>query len=255
LPSFPYLDLAITFDLLSGAVALLVSYYAFRYNRLIENSTLKFISFGFMILGLGLLTSGAVDALVIFGVGDFYTDRVLVIGASSLYHVLEIAAYFTFAVGYVRAAYSLPASPAVRGEEESTLDVSPKTQSKMALIFTIPCVLAAAANAGIRRLQEMMAFVKAESLVTEILIVVFLSMVVFQGLISHAQARNRLSLFVLLSFSLILAAHILFLGSAAFSSVLTSIVAAGIQFAGFLSLLVFLAWRGRFGSPAGKAAQ
>src|SRR5579884_1890985 len=241
---FPFLDLTITFDLLSGIVALLVSYYAFRYNRLLENSTLKFISFGFMLLGLGLLAESFVEALVIFGIGDIFTARILAISTSSLYHLLQIAAYFVFAIGYIRGASSSKAA------SESTSG----SQGAVGATASASAVLVLVSSSGLRRLQQMAELSRAVSLVSEILTVVFLSMVVFQGTLIHAQSRNRLALFVLLSFVLILVAHLVFLGADAFSSLTWSLVAGGIQFAGFLSLLIFLLWRSRIGS-AGKAAQ
>src|SRR5579875_578689 len=244
---FPFLDLTITFDLLSGIVALLVSYYAFRYNRLLENSTLKFISFGFMLLGLGLLAESFVEALVIFGIGDIFTARILAISTSSLYHLLQIAAYFVFAIGYIRGAYSSSSSKAA---SESTSG----SQGAVGATASASAVLVLVSSSGLRRLQQMAELSRAVSLVSEILTVVFLSMVVFQGTLIHAQSRNRLALFVLLSFVLILVAHLVFLGADAFSSLTWSLVAGGIQFAGFLSLLIFLLWRSRIGS-AGKAAQ
>ena len=47
----------ITFSLniLSAIVALLTSYYAYRFNRLVDNSVLRAISVGFMLLGIGLI--------------------------------------------------------------------------------------------------------------------------------------------------------------------------------------------------------
>ena len=50
--SFHTLDIDVALDLMSGVVALLVSYYAFRYNKLLAKSTLKFISVGFVMLGV-----------------------------------------------------------------------------------------------------------------------------------------------------------------------------------------------------------
>ncbi len=247
---FPFLDLTITFDLLSGIVALLVSYYAFRYNRLLENSTLKFISFGFMLLGLGLLAESFVEALVIFGIGDIFTARILAISTSSLYHLLQIAAYFVFAIGYIRGAYSSSSSYSSKAASESTSG----SQGAVGATASASAVLVLVSSSGLRRLQQMAELSRAVSLVSEILTVVFLSMVVFQGTLIHAQSRNRLALFVLLSFVLILVAHLVFLGADAFSSLIWSLVAGGIQFAGFLSLLIFLLWRSRIGS-AGKAAQ
>lgn len=106
--SFHLLDLNVLFDLTSGAVALLVSYYAFHYNGLIENATLKYISFGFMLLGVGLLAETSVESLVIYNIGDIYTQRYLALGSATIYDFLEISAYLVFAFGYARSAFSTP---------------------------------------------------------------------------------------------------------------------------------------------------
>ena len=106
--SFHLLALNVSFELISGVVALLVSYYAFHYNRLIENSTLKYISFGFMLLGMGLLAETLVESLVTFNIGDIYAQRFLALGTATIYDFLEMAAYFVFAFGYVRTGFSTP---------------------------------------------------------------------------------------------------------------------------------------------------
>jgi len=103
---FPALDLDITFELMSGVVALLVSYYAFRYNRLLENSTLKFISLGFAMLGIGLQIEAAIFSLIVFGIGDLTTDRTFALGTAALYGIPQVGAFFLFAFGYLKSALS-----------------------------------------------------------------------------------------------------------------------------------------------------
>ena len=92
--TFHLLDLNILFELISGVVALLVSYYAFHYNKLIENATLKNISLRFMLLGIGLLAETSVESLVIYNIGDIYTRGFLARRTATIYDFLEIAAYF-----------------------------------------------------------------------------------------------------------------------------------------------------------------
>ncbi|MCL4519708.1 MAG: hypothetical protein M1587_10995 [Thaumarchaeota archaeon] len=227
---FPFLDLNIAFDVMSGIVALLVSYYAFHYNRLIENQTLKFISLGFMLLGIGLLAESSVQTLVVYGFGDIVTERVLAIGTTAIYNFLEVTAYFVFALGYIRAAFT--------------------TQTKeTALTGTMVASLIPLAIApGNARLHEMFLLTREISLVSTVLSIVFLSMVVFQGVLVYAQSRNRLALLVLMSFGLILISNGLAFGWSIFSIVYWYLLSTAVQFAGFLSLLLFILWRGRIGS-------
>ncbi|MDG7022783.1 MAG: hypothetical protein JRN07_05220 [Nitrososphaerota archaeon] len=49
------LPIVSVFDLVSGIIALLVSYYAFSARRLIASSVLSALSFGFMLLGAEIL--------------------------------------------------------------------------------------------------------------------------------------------------------------------------------------------------------
>ncbi len=230
---FPFhtLDLDIAFDLMSGIVALLVSYFAFRYNRLLENSTLKFISLGFIMLGIGLLIEAFVFSFVVFDIGNLTNDRVLALLTVSLYDILQIGAYFLFAVGYMRSAFA--------SRKMDTVGAA-----LVALVVTT----------GPGRVQAMLRITRAVSAISEIFSVVFLATVVCVGLLSYSQTQHRFSLFVMLSFALILGAQIFDLVTALTISVRLDFVGSAIQFAGFLSLLIFLIWRSKIGS-ARKAPQ
>ncbi|MCL4518398.1 MAG: hypothetical protein M1587_04295 [Thaumarchaeota archaeon] len=227
---FPFLVLNIAFDVMSGIVALLVSYYAFHYNRLIENQTLKFISLGFMLLGVGLLAESSVQSLVVYGIGDIVTERILALGTTAIYSFLEVTAYFVFALGYIRAAFT------TQSKESTLASTSPA--------WLIPLAI----PSGIQRLHDMFILTREVSLVSTVLSLVFLSMVVFQGTLVYAQSRNKLALMVLISFGLILLSNGLAFGWSIFSIVYWYLLSTAVQFAGFLSLLVFILWRGRIGT-------
>jgi hypothetical protein len=233
--SFHLLDVNIAFYAMSGIVALLVSYYAFHYNRPLENETLKFISLGFTMLGVGLLVQASVQSLVVFGVGDIITTRILGIGTTALYDFLQTGAYFVLALGYVRAAFS-PTSPDSSGLPSTTA---------MAVFLS---------TSGVTRLRQLFELTRQITIISDVLAVMLLSMVVFQGTLTYGRTRNKLALFVLLSFGLILASRAVGIGSGIGNSVFWFLVATAIQFAGFLSLLIFILWRGRIGST-GKATQ
>lgn len=233
--SFHTLDLDVALDLMSGVVALLVSYYAFRYNKLLANSTLKFISVGFVMLGVGLLIEASVFSLIVFGVGDLTTDRVFALVTAALYELLQIGAFFVFAIGYLRSAFG------------SKLRAVPAAAFA---IFAFPAIT----SSGSERLREMFYFVRQIWVISEILSVIFVAIVVLVGIFGYSETRHRFSLFVMLSFFLILCAQVFDLWTAVSISVRLDVVGSIIQFAGFLSLLVFLIWRGGIGS-ARKAPQ
>jgi hypothetical protein len=236
--AFPSLDLDITFDLMSGVVALLVSYFAFRYTKFLENSTLKFICLGFIMLGTGLLIEALVFSLIVFNVGDLTTDRIFALGTAALYDILQIGAYFLFAFGYLRSAL---AKPATNIESSGAVALS-------LLVFPI------ANSPGDERVHQMLHLTRAVFAASEILSVIFLALVVFVGLLSYSETRHRFSLFVLMSFVLILVAQVFELWTALSVSVSLEFVGSAIQFAGFLSLLLFLVWSNKIG-PARKATQ
>jgi hypothetical protein len=233
---FPSLDLGIIFDLMSGVVALLVSYYAFRYTKLLENSTLKFISLGFIMLGIGLLIEAIIFSLVVFNIGHLTNIRIFALGTAALYDILQIGAYFLFAFGYLRSAFAKS---------------RPKIESAgTAALLTLPIAI----SPGTERVRAMLHLTRAVFAISEIFSVIFLAVVVFVGLLSYSETRHRFSLFVLTSFVLILAAQVFELWTALSVSVGLDFVGSAIQFAGFLTLLLFLLWRNKIG-PARKTAQ
>jgi hypothetical protein len=234
--SFHTLDIDVALDLMSGLVALLISYYAFRYNKLLENSPLKFISVGFVMLGSGLLIEASTFSLIVFGVGDLTTDRIFALTTAGLYEILQLGAFFVFALGYLRSAFASKRTTA-------------QTAAALA-IFAFPAIT----STGSQRLREMFLLVRQIWAVSEILSVIFVLIVVLVGLLGYSETRHRFSLFIMLAFFLIFCAQVFDLWTALSISVRLDVVGSIIQFAGFLTLLIFLVWRGRIG-PAREAPQ
>ncbi|MEM3185721.1 MAG: hypothetical protein QXQ39_03440 [Conexivisphaerales archaeon] len=201
-------------DILSGAVALLVSYTAFKYNRLIESDVLKFVSFGFMMLGIGLLLEGSLLSLLAFNVGRIAEDLRLVYISSLLYLVLQVFAYSSFALGYSRGAYS-------RREGITTA------------VFALFLIAR-----PVRQYYFLLGTYVND--ITQLIVIVLLSFVVFQGFLMHGRTKSKFSLLVLAGFVLILIAHLVMLGSSIVMSGFIFVLANFVQFAGFLSLLLFL---------------
>ncbi len=234
--SFHTLDIDVALDLMSGLVALLISYYAFRYNKLLENSTLKFISVGFVMLGSGLLIEASTFSLIVFGVGNLTTDRIFALTTAGLYEILQLGAFFVFAFGYLRSAFA---------SKRTTMN-----PAAALVIFAFPAIN----STGSQRLREMFLLVRQIWAVSEILSVIFVLIVVLVGLLGYSETRHRFSLFIMLAFFLIFCAQVFDLWTALSISVRLDVLGSIIQFAGFLTLLIFLVWRGRIG-PAREAPQ
>lgn len=243
---FPLLDLNTSFDFLSGAVALLVSFYSFRYTRLIENSTLRFLSFGFVVLGLGLLAEALLDtfAVLITSTGNYFIlHHLLILESAAAYSFLQVAAYFVIMLGYVTAQHtsSPPAS-------SSTGSTGTATTAGLALA---PLFVVAT---GFQKYLDVIHFSREIIVTSAALSMAFLAAIVYQDAIRYKESRNKLALLVLVSFVLILVSQSLSFTSAIFLSTTLDMIGTAVQFAGFLSLLIFLLGRSKIG-PAGKATQ
>jgi len=191
-------------DILSAIVALLTSYYAYRSNRLVGNSVLGAISVGFMLLGIGL----AVDAGTSLVTGKLLVevpmDRALAVLASFSYLTIQMVAYLVIAVGYGRATYG-------------------------SAVVAAPAVFAGwAAN------------LYGFSVLSYFVVLVLLAFVVFQGFLLRSGKSHGMSSILLLAFSLILVAHLVLLISVLTLGAGLYLAGIGVQFLGFLALLVFV---------------
>jgi hypothetical protein len=193
-------------NLLSALVALLTSYYAYRANRFVSNSVIQAISIGFMLLGIGLVVDAGTSLVSGRTLVESFSDRVLTLFASLTYLTVQMIAYLIIAVGYARATYG--------------------TQVKTAA----PVVLAGSAMVGLY----------SYSLLSYFVAFVLLAFVVFQGLLLRGGGGNRLSGMVFLAFVLIFAAHLILLLSVLVLGPGLFLIGTGVQFLGFLSLLVFV---------------
>ncbi|MDG6912799.1 MAG: hypothetical protein JRM79_00045 [Nitrososphaerota archaeon] len=206
-------------SLFSGVVALAVSYYAFRYRRVTGSSFLRLLSVGFMLLGVGLLVQGSIYLLAEFNVGRFVDREALVYGATGVYLVLQSAAYLLIGTGYT-----------IRVQRGASSD-------GMGTGAAVLAVQAAPLLFGTLVLD-----------IGELVILVLVSFVVFQGAMAYSELKNRLSLYVLLGFAFIALSHL--------GELLGSLLASGdlyllggtANLAGFCLLLLFVVRSGRIGS-------
>jgi len=201
-------------NLVSGFVALLTSYYAWRFNRLIRTPLLTAISIGFMLLGIGLVVDGLTSAVYNGTLVDIIGLRVLAVVETLSYLTIQVLAYFVFAVGYGLVAYGKSAEKA------------------LPLTFV-----------GLPALE-----LYRYALASYFLAMVLLGFIVFQGFLIHSRTKSQFSLLVLSAFSLILVAHLILFISVLTLGVGLFLFGTGVQFLGFVSLFAFILRSGRVGA-------
>ncbi len=221
------LPLVILFDLLSGTIALLVSYYAFQARRWIESSVLSAISFGFMLLGAALLVEVVTTLSLGITIANAANLRTFELLENLAYLALEAVALAVIAVGYARTTYGRAAAGAA---------------SSGFVAYAVNAITRPARLAGLA-LTLFYLFLGLEFVI--LLVLIF---IMFQGYLVYSRSRNNSSLLVLLGFALIFVARLVVLRSILDISGGEYLVAAAVQFLGFLSLLVFVIRSGRIGS-------
>ncbi|MEM0120475.1 MAG: hypothetical protein QW688_03425 [Thermoprotei archaeon] len=201
-----------TLDLISGVVALFVSYYAYRYNRLLHSTPLLFISFGFMLLGVGLLIESSVHLF-----STVYAKQLAVfVEATAIYLIIQVLSYLIIALGYAYEAY---------------------LRAALSATFT-PILLAG-------RRPQILLLPYRLSTTAELLSLVILVVVVYQATLVYTTTRNALARMVLSAFLLITLAQAVILGSVLTLSAFDFEIGELIRFLGFVFLLVFLVRSGR----------
>jgi hypothetical protein len=113
-------------NILSGAVALLISYYAYKNNRLVDSILLRYISAGFLLLGVSLFLQAGTENLVNVTAIEALRTRGLELVAFLLYTGLQLVAYGVFAWGYGLSFFSRSTSkstaiPAILATTTSTV--------------------------------------------------------------------------------------------------------------------------------------
>lgn len=220
--------LAVIFNLSSGIIALLVSYYAFQTRRIIESSVLSALSIGFMLLGAALLAEVVTTlslGLTAAGISRFRTFELL---ENLAYLILQVVALLIIAIGYARATY---------GRKGVSLGALPSIATY--------AVKAAARSSRLTGLALLLFYL---FLGLEFVILLILVFIMFQGLLIYSKSRENSSLLVLLAFALIFVGHVVVLRSILEISGAEYLVAAAVQFLGFLLLLAFVIRSGRVGS-------
>ncbi|MDE1857962.1 MAG: hypothetical protein KGI26_02685 [Thaumarchaeota archaeon] len=201
-------------NLLGGLVALAVSYYAYRYGRVTGSGFLKTLSLGFMMLGVGLLAQASAFIFFDLDAGKIADRGIFVYSATLVYLALQAVAYLMIAVSYsrrVQGGLKIAAAAAAVG----ALQIA-STPSSLLLFGT-----------------HVLEF-------GELILVVLVALIVFQGLLIYGENRNRLALTVMGAFALILLAHIAKLSASLLSSGLLYLAGDLVQLTGFGLLLLFV---------------
>ena len=201
-------------NVLSAMVALFTSYYAYKVNRLLSNPVLRAISIGFMLLGLGLVVDAGTSLIsgrtlveiTLRTAGESFSERILTLFASLTYLTVQMVAYLVIAVAYARTTYGRQAGAAA------------------------PAAVAGAIAVGLYSFSILSYFVA----------LILLAFVVFQGLLQRTGRISRLSGMVLLGFVLLFVAHCVLLVAVLVLGSWLFLIGTGVQFLGFLSLLVFV---------------
>jgi hypothetical protein len=211
--------LVFALNVFSAVVAFLTSYYAYRFSRVAESPLLNAITFGFMLLGVGLLAEAGTSAVLGLTLVDVLALRALALVETFTYLSVQMLAYLVFAAGYALIAFGKPAKAVAAA---SVLVVAPRVVDIVGLY--------------------------RYALVSYFVVLVLLGFIVFQGLLIHSRTKSRFSLLVLLAFTLILAAHVVLLVSVVDLSGVLFLAGTAVQFMGFASMLVFLLRSGRVGA-------
>jgi hypothetical protein len=226
----PGANVVSVFNILSGAVALLVSYYAYKSNRIVGNNLLRYISIGFLLLGISLFLEAGTENLARITPVDAVRVRGAELGAFLVYTSLQFVAYLVFAWGYVLSSLRRPDSQAPAEAPPTT----PATGAGPALIGALAVRAVAVAT-----------FILTIYLVSQLAIVILLLFIVYHGVLVFSKTKSNLALMVLFGFILIFVAHVLLFSSAIFTSGGLLLIGDTIQFCGFVALLFFLYWSGR----------
>jgi hypothetical protein len=221
----PTVTIIAVLNLLSGLVALLISYYAYKNNRLVGSILLKYISVGFLLLGIGLLMQAGTENIIHVTAIQALKVRGIELVAFLVYTALQLLAYGVFAWGYGLSAFSRAKAPTTTA--------------------ALPAALATAAASITRKLLDLIVLILAVYVASQAGIVILLLVIVFQGFRVFSQSHSNLALMVLFGFVLIFIGHLLMLGAELALSSTVFLVGNTIEFCGFVALLFFLIWSGR----------
>jgi len=198
--------------MLSGLVALFVSYYAYRYNKLVTHPVLSYVSMGFMLLGLGLLIEGSTSLVVLLRAHGYLLYARL---STFLYVILQVLSYLVIAIGYAKTTFQ---------------------KIQLTAVFVL---------SARQRVLEILRQEFFLQLTGGLVSLVLLTLIVFQAILVYSHSKNRVSLYVLSGFCFVFLGQALTLASILASSALLYTLSSAAKFAGFVFMASLLSGGGR----------
>lgn len=198
--------------MLSGLVALFVSYYAYRYNKLVTHPVLSYVSMGFMLLGLGLFIEGSTSLVVLLRAHGYLLYARL---STFLYVILQVLSYLVIAIGYAKTTFQ---------------------KIQLTAVFVL---------SARQRVLEILRQEFFLQLTGGLVSLVLLTLIVFQAILVYSHSKNRVSLYVLSGFCFVFLGQALTLASILASSALLYTLSSAAKFAGFVFMASLLSGGGR----------
>jgi len=198
-------------SVVSGLIALAVSFAAYRYLKIGDVGLLTYLSLSFTFLGVGLMLQGVMSLILGLRLGNVYEDARLMYFMGITYLMVENLAYLLLVIGYTRETFWRGAS------------------SLAPLIIITPSQL---------RRYFLLGHLVFDA--SQVLSILLLMIILFEGFLLSTRSGSSFSRLVLLAFTVLLLAHVTMLYASATMTPFYYIVGELVQFASFLLLLAFL---------------
>ncbi len=204
--AFPLIRLDLAFESISGIIALIIAYYATKAYNLTDQKRLADLSTGFFVLAIGMFSH-------VIGTWYFYVR--LGIEGDIVPEVRTTMTIVTLVYHFLQImAYGLFVLSTRRGGRAR--------QPEMVTLMALPVLL----DSNL-----------------ELITILLMLVVVVQALMNYATVRNRFALYVFSGFFLIFLNHLVLM--TAEENVLRYLLSQGLQFLGFIALLLMVYKVGR----------
>ncbi len=202
----PPIRLDLAFESISGIIALIISYYATKAYNLTDQKRLADLSTGFLVLAIGMF-SHVIGTWYFFVRLGIEGDVVPEVGTTMT--IVTLVYHFLQIMAYVLFVLS-------------TRRGGGATQPEMAALMALPVLL----DPNL-----------------ELITILLMLVVVVQALMNYATVRSRFALYVFAGFFLIFLNHLVLI--TAEENVLRYLLSQGLQFLGFIALLLMVYKVGR----------
>jgi len=204
---YAFIRLDLLFEVISGIIALLITYYATKAYKLTGQKRLSDLSTGFLVLSTGMF-GRVIGTLYFIQLGESNQSLILAI-VTIAYGMSRIMAYILFAISTRPTHYH---------QEQEQYDVNGIGLMLLATFLVDPSL--------------------------EVIAILVLVVVVLQAILNYMSTRSKFARYVLIGFFLLLLSHIWMVQVTA-TSAGYYLLSQAAQLLGFLSLLVMLIKAGR----------